>query len=277
MRTALILCATAGLVVGGSVSCKDRSPSDSAAESTNEASGVVLRRYAVRAEVREVSAEGEGRLLAHHEAIPNFDGGPDGAGMNVMTMPFWPPAIGNPNAIDESRIPQEFPGLETLSVGDRVMLTFEVQHAEEGGAPLGFYGVSSEPLPEGTELDFETQLPKIYTFETRGQITQMPDVLDAPLMIRHEAVPDWPAPDGSMGMNTMTMQFWPEATNASFTPHMERIPDDLDLDGFEVGDKVLVTWEYQQDRATNNVVAYYAIRLEKLPDDTELDWTLLGG
>ncbi|GAB4547921.1 MAG: hypothetical protein Tsb0013_08110 [Phycisphaerales bacterium] len=270
-----------GLVIGSIlvacllpvVGCKEQqAPTGTDAQTA----GVVLRQYSVRAEVTDVSTDGDGRLLAHHEAIPDFDGGPMGAGMNVMTMPFWPPVVGNPAGADDARIPDTLPGLSDLAVGDKVMLTFEVQHPEEGAAPAAYYATSIEPLPDDTALDFDTQLPKIHTFQTRGQVTQLPDVLDAPLKIRHEAVPDFPNPDGSMGMNTMTMQFWPEATNPEFTPHLERIPDDLDLEGFEVGDKVLVTWEYQQDRATNGVVAYYAIKLEKLPDDTELDWTPLN-
>ena len=275
MRSTILLGVTAGLLIGGLVSCKDGSIPDNGAQAP-EASTVVLRQYAVRAKVTEVSTEGEGKLLAHHEAIPDFDGGPAGAGMNVMTMPFWPPVVGNPAGADESRIPDELPALADLSVGDLVMITFEVQHPAEGAAPAAYYTTAIEPLEPGDAPDLETQLPKVFTFKTRGEITQLPDILDAPLKIRHEAVPDWPRPDGNMGMDTMTMQFWPEATNPDFTTHLERIPDDLDLEGFEVGDKVLVTWEYQQDRATLGVVAYYAIELEKLPDDTVLDWTPLG-
>ncbi len=256
--------------IGG---CKDRSATTSTQQQTK--GQPVFRQYEVRAVVEELPVDGKGTLRAHHEAIPNFDGGPHGMGMNVMTMPFWPPIIADPDTIVQGRVPETLEGLGDLNVGDAVSMRFEVQHASEGGAVTGYYATSITPLPEGTQPDFETRLPKTYTFQTRGEVSQLPDALGAPFKVHHEAVPEFPNPDGSMGMNTMTMQFWPAATTAGFTPHAERIPAELDLEGLEVGDKVMLTWEFQQDRATRSVVSYYAIRVEKLPADTALDFSPL--
>ncbi|MEM8739265.1 MAG: copper-binding protein [Planctomycetota bacterium] len=92
-------------------------------------------------------------------------------------------------------------------------------------------------------------------YETRGQITQLPVAGDATtsLMVRHEEIPDFLHANGQdRGMSAMTMPFPPAPT--------------LDLEGFAVGDKVLVTFAVNWD--ADNV--WQATGLEKLPHDTPL-------
>lgn len=239
---------------------------------------VVLRQYEVRAEITQLPGEDGQRFMARHEAIPDFDGGTQlGMGMDVMTMPFWPPMPGPDKAPDSSRLPETL-DLEGLAVGDAVLVTFEVQHASPGGPAACFYALSVEKLPDGTALDFETRLPDTMVFETRARITQLPGTdefgMTQQLLAQHEAVPDYPNPDGSTGMNVMTMPFWPPATTPDI--HEQRLPADLDLEGIAVGDAVLITWEVQIDRASRAPLGYYALSVEKLPDGTELDFTPLA-
>jgi hypothetical protein len=263
-RTTLAIalaCCTLAPVPG----CKEKAPTNQT--TSPQSAEPVFRRYTVRAVIETV----DGTLRARHEAIPDFDGGSYGPGMNTMSMDFWPPVGPTDTAPDAERIPEDL-DLSGFSVGDKVEITFEVQHAGEGADPGVYYALAIEPLPADTELDFDAQLPKTVTFETRGQVVALPSMTED-FKVRHEVVPDFPNPDGSMGMNTMTMPFWPATSNANFDPHRERIPADLDLEGIEVGDKVMITWEYQRDRATNQPISWYAVKVEKLPDDTELDFT----
>jgi len=233
----------------------------------------VFRSYTVRATITQLPTDDAPALMARHEAIPDFDGGDEqGMGMDVMTMPFWPPFPSRDGVLDPSRVPDEL-DLSGFAVGDDVAITFEVQHASDGAPPSAFYATAIEPLPEGTQLDFETRLPDTIIFETRGEVVHLPGPLHD-FEVRHEAVPDFPNPDGTTGMDVMVMPFWPPVRSQGVQP--QRIPDDLDLQGIEVGDKVLITWEVQVDRATRAPIGFYALDVEELPADTELDFTPLA-
>lgn len=103
----------------------------------------------------------------------------------------------------------------------------------------------------------------VTTYQTRGEIVALPAAgsvagsADPGLSIRHEAIPDFTDAHGEkVGMKAMTMPFPPA--------------DGLDLAGFAVGDKVAVTFEVTWGGEHNG---WQATALEKLPDDTELDFS----
>ncbi|MHA7811796.1 MAG: copper-binding protein [Phycisphaerales bacterium] len=107
--------------------------------------------------------------------------------------------------------------------------------------------------------------PDTYT-GIRGEITQLPDpsVPNSPFKIRHEQIRDFKTADGNVnvtaegiaGMRSMTMPF--------------PLAEGVTLDGYGVGDKVefdfVVNWG-------GGSAAWEITRIEKLPADTELDYT----
>lgn len=115
-----------------------------AAPEAEEASGPPDQTYTVRGEVVALPDRERGverQLRVRHETIPDFVGFEgEVVGMASMVMPF-PVAAG----VD----------LEGIEAGDPVEMTFEVRW--EGSPPLRV--VELRPLPEGTELDFETEGP----------------------------------------------------------------------------------------------------------------------
>lgn len=107
----------------------------------------------------------------------------------------------------------------------------------------------------------------VYT--VRGEVRSLPSATDD-LRIRHEAIPEYEVGDGTRGMDTMTMPFWP--------PQGMRLEEarvtELDLSGIEVGDKVSVTFEvvFRED---GTLWGFYATRVEALDASVELDFTPL--
>lgn len=100
----------------------------------------------------------------------------------------------------------------------------------------------------------------VTTYQTRGEIVALTaaEGENASLSIRHEAIPDFADRDGHVvGMDAMTMPFPPA--------------DGLDLAGFAVGDKVAVTFDVTWGGEHSG---WEATSLEKLPADTELDFTV---
>jgi len=97
--------------------------------------------------------------------------------------------------------------------------------------------------------------PDHYT--VRGEVTALPAADDPTrgFYVRHEAIDDFKAPDGSvLGMDAMTMQF--------------PLDDPTLLDGVAVGDKVELTYEINWHCAPTQRVT----RLRKLPPETELEF-----
>jgi hypothetical protein len=89
----------------------------------------------------------------------------------------------------------------------------------------------------------------------RGEVTALPAADDPTrgFYVRHEAIDDFKAPDGSvLGMDAMTMQF--------------PLDDPALLEGVEVGDKVELLYEVAWHGAPSQRIT----RLRKLPADTEL-------
>ncbi len=124
---------------------------------------------------------------------------------------------------------------------------------------LAACGPAEEPeaaLPEAQQ---------VYT-GVRGEVAALPTEGPAaqPLMIHHEAIPDFAGADGQVhqnadgtpGMKSMTMPF------PAFAPGVS-------LEGIEAGDKVAfelsVAWE-------NGRPTYWISGIEELPADTELDF-----
>ncbi len=118
---------------------------DEQTTATEAETGPRIVEYTVRGEVESIPQNPSQDLMVKHEAIPEFDTGqtlPNGEpklGMNVMSMPF--PA---PDDYD----------LSDLAVGDKVALTFAVQHDRETNQLLGYELVNHAKLPEDTQLDF---------------------------------------------------------------------------------------------------------------------------
>jgi len=94
-----------------------------------------------------------------------------------------------------------------------------------------------------------------HVYTVRARVTRLPDGSPSgDFRARHEAIPDYQAANGSVGMNTMEMPF--------------QIVDAGVLDGVAVGDIVEITYgETQLPRVSQGVFA-----IKKLPHDTVLDF-----
>lgn len=92
-------------------------------------------------------------------------------------------------------------------------------------------------------------------YRVRGKVEQVPDPSKpmSEFIVRHEPIDDFRNPDGSLGMDTMSMPF-PLATSAS-------------LDGIGAGDAVEIEFAVWSKPGTRG---YEARRVVKLPDGTVL-------
>lgn len=131
------LTSLSGLVIASMLStgCSDDQPQAPAETEISTAS------YQVRGEIMSLPSADKSlsSLNIRHEAIPDFvDGQGKTVGMDAMRMPF-PPAEGL--------------NLSEFSVGDKVLVTFEVTW---GGQHNGWEATALSPLPADTELDFTT-------------------------------------------------------------------------------------------------------------------------
>jgi len=106
--------------------------------------GVAVDTYTVRGIVVSLPDQQNpaSDLMVHHEAIPEFRGQNGTRGMNEMTMPF---PVGE--GLD----------LSGVQAGQKVRLTFTVDYDEKGQRLLTYRATAVEPLPEGTELDLESE------------------------------------------------------------------------------------------------------------------------
>jgi len=102
--------------------------------------------YEVRGQIASLPAEGDpmATLRVRHEAMPHFRRQDGTLGMDTMTMPF---------------APAQDLDLSPFSVGDKVLLTFEVDSDVETGRFVGFRASELERLDPETELDW-TPLPR---------------------------------------------------------------------------------------------------------------------
>ncbi|MEO1128382.1 MAG: hypothetical protein AAFX05_01595 [Planctomycetota bacterium] len=116
-----------------------------------------------------------------------------------------------------------------------------------------------------------------HEYVVRGEVVALPDDMLSDFKVRHEAIPEYRRPDGKLGMDVMSMPFWPPVGMPESDIEPERI-EGFSLEGIEIGDKVAVTFEVRMtdsDILDYTLVGYYATRVEKLPADTELDFTPL--
>ena len=125
----------------------------------------------------------------------------------------------------------------------------------------------SEPSSDQAQAQPDT---KLYEYTVRGEVMTLPGET-SDLKVHHEAIPEFVRNDGTLGMDTMTMPFWPPA---GVTLEEARVKE-LDLSGIAVGDKVTLTFEVVHDAATGSMKGFYATKVEKLPADTELDFSHL--
>lgn len=122
-----------------------------------------------------------------------------------------------------------------------------------GGAPEP----SQDEAPAAAQDEGGGDGGDVQVYETRGQVTALPDPADplTNLRIRHEPIHDFVSIDGEVvGMNSMNMPF--------------PVAEGVGLEGIEVGDPVSFTLEVDWDGDP----AYQVTRIEALPEGTELTW-----
>lgn len=106
--------------------------------------------------------------------------------------------------------------------------------------------------------EFAQDVWETVEYTVRGQVASLP-AGDDPLQVRHEAIPEFRNGE-KMGMNVMTMPF--------------PLGEGVSLEGVQPGDKLSITFsvDYQEGWSPIN---YRVVSYEKLPAETELDFTPL--
>ena len=120
-------------------------------------------------------------------------------------------------------------------------------------------GCKKQSAAEGTEA----QAPKTHLVEytVRGKVSALPSAMSE-LLIQHEAIPEFRNPDGSLGMNTMQMEF---PLGEGFTIGPDIAP----------GDPVELTFVVEYAEDYKSLHRYFLTVLTELPPDTELDFSPL--
>ena len=113
----------------------------------------------------------------------------------------------------------------------------------------------------------------VHVYTVRGEIISLPDAAQD-LQVRHEAIAEFKNPDGSLGMNTMIMPFWPPQGIPTDDPRIAARIAGLSLDGLAASDKIELTFDVLWD-ADNKLVGYYATSVTPLAADTALDFSPL--
>ncbi len=113
----------------------------------------------------------------------------------------------------------------------------------------------------------------VNAYTVRGEVVSLPDAVQD-LQIRHEAIPEFQNPGGSMGMNTMTMPFWPPQGIAKDDPRIAARIEGFSLEGIAVDQKVEFAFDVLFD-AEHKLVGYYATSIHPLPAETVLDFSPL--
>lgn len=116
----------------------------------------------------------------------------------------------------------------------------------------------AEPTDDEVRSEFEVDVWEVAEYTVRGEVVALPTE-DEDMQIHHEAIPEFREPDG-IGMDVMVMPF----------PFGEGVS----TEGIEVGDKLLLTFSVDYEEGWSPL-DYRVIRYEKLPQDTELDFTPL--
>jgi hypothetical protein len=113
----------------------------------------------------------------------------------------------------------------------------------------------------------------LHSYTVRGEVVSLPtDTTD--LQVHHEAIPEFKNPDGSLGMDTMIMPFWPPQGLSKDDPRIAARIAKFSLDGVEVGEPVELTFEVVWD-ADGKILGFYAASIAPLPPGTVLDYSAL--
>ncbi|MHB1157039.1 MAG: copper-binding protein [Phycisphaerales bacterium] len=124
---------------------------------------------------------------------------------------------------------------------------------------IGCSDRSPPPPAPGTAPASKSASARSYT--VRGEIVQLPGAgsVDAQMLIRHEAIPDFEDDQGKVvGMMSMTMPF-PVGENVS-------------LEGLKVGDAIRFTFELNWKAPGKDGQPYRITKVEKLAGDVKLNW-----
>lgn len=133
------------------------------------------------------------------------------------------------------------------------LLLLAVLPACGGGAPQP----PEDEAPAAAQDDGGGDGGGVQVYETRGQVTALPDPSNplTNLRIRHEPIHDFVSIDGEVvGMDSMNMPF--------------PVTEGVSLEGIEVGDPVSFTLEVDWDGDP----AYRLTRIGVLPEGTGLTW-----
>jgi Cu/Ag efflux protein CusF len=104
--------------------------------------------------------------------------------------------------------------------------------------------------------EFAQDVWETVEYTTRGRVLALPRG-DDDLQVQHEAIPEFRKPDG-FGMPTMPMAF--------------PLDDNVSLEGIAPGDILQITFSVDYKEGWSPL-AYRAVAIEKLPQDTVLDLT----
>ena len=139
-------------------------------------------------------------------------------------------------------------------------------------AALGGCG-SRESKPESKPQADPLVGLTLHSYTVRGEVVSLPsDTTD--LQIHHEAIPEFKNPDGSLGMDTMVMPFWPPQGLSKDDPRIAARIAKFSLDGIAVGEPVEVTFEVVLD-GEGKILGFYAATVTELPPETALDFSAL--
>jgi len=104
----------------------------------------------------------------------------------------------------------------------------------------------------------------VIEYTTRAILTRLPTATEPDeLLARHEAIPEYRQTSGRYGMNVMTMPFPLPSSGVS-------------LEGLTVGDPVEIRFAVTYSADYSSLKGYVVRSIERLPADTELDFTPLA-
>jgi hypothetical protein len=113
----------------------------------------------------------------------------------------------------------------------------------------------------------------VHAYVVRGEVATLPDAVQD-FQVRHEAIPEFKNPDGSLGMDTMVMPFWPPQGLPKDDARIAARVAGFSLDGIAVGQPVEVAFDVLWN-ADGTILGYYATRVTSLPAGTPMDFTPL--
>jgi len=138
---------------------------------------------------------------------------------------------------------------------------------------LGFACDSRKPEKSSTSAADPLAGMTVHSYTVRGEVVSLPsDTTD--LQVHHEAIPEFKNPDGSLGMDTMIMPFWPPQGLSMNDPRITKRIEGFKIDGIAVGQVVELTFDVLWD-SDNKIAGFYATSIVPLPAGTALDFSPL--